>query len=171
MITNGVHFTVNDSSVGKDVFIPYGSKWLTFSALAKGSGTIRMRLLLACLDNGAYVDKYVSCSYTLEDQTEWLPLTVCAVVPDNIALDRSSIVQIFMDSEAPDIILCAPKLEASSEPTLWTPSPADFPVSGTTAERPTSVPVGYTYFDTTLSPARPVFYTGSKWVDATGADV
>ena len=41
------------------------------------------------------------------------------------------------------------------------------PLSGTTANRPTAgLYVGVVYFDTTLS--RPVWYTGTGWVDATG---
>lgn len=31
--------------------------------------------------------------------------------------------------------------------------------------------IGYMYFDGSLEPPRPVYWTGSKWVDATGADV
>ena len=39
---------------------------------------------------------------------------------------------------------------------------------GTTAERPTNyVPTGGMYFDTTLG--QPIWYSGSGWVDATGA--
>ena len=41
------------------------------------------------------------------------------------------------------------------------------PLSGTTANRPTTgLSVGAVYFDTTLS--RPVWYTGTGWVDASG---
>ena len=38
---------------------------------------------------------------------------------------------------------------------------------GTTAERPTGKTVGYQYFDTTLN--KPIWYTGTVWVDSTGA--
>lgn len=38
--------------------------------------------------------------------------------------------------------------------------------SGTTAQRPASPPVGLSYFDTTIG--KPVWSTGSGWVDATG---
>ena len=41
--------------------------------------------------------------------------------------------------------------------------------SGTTAQRPVLARAGQTYFDTDLG--KPIFYTGTKWVDATGADV
>lgn len=41
--------------------------------------------------------------------------------------------------------------------------------SNTTSNRPTKVPIGFQYFDTTLN--KPIWWTGSKWVDATGADV
>lgn len=42
--------------------------------------------------------------------------------------------------------------------------------SGTTEERPSSGgKIGFMYFDTTLN--KPIYWTGSKWVDATGADV
>lgn len=42
--------------------------------------------------------------------------------------------------------------------------------SGTTASRPTSaISAGYPYFDTTLN--KPIWYTGSGWVDATGTAV
>ena len=40
--------------------------------------------------------------------------------------------------------------------------------SGTTAKRPVLARAGQTYFDTDLG--KPIFYTGTKWVDATGAD-
>ena len=40
--------------------------------------------------------------------------------------------------------------------------------SGTTAQRPVIARAGQMYFDTDLG--KPVFYTGSKWVDATGVD-
>lgn len=44
---------------------------------------------------------------------------------------------------------------------------------GTTAKRPTYLDnandVGYVYFDSTLG--KPIYWTGTKWVDATGADV
>lgn len=40
---------------------------------------------------------------------------------------------------------------------------------GTTAERPTgSLNAGTVFFDTTIVPNRPVFWTGAAWVDATG---
>ena len=41
--------------------------------------------------------------------------------------------------------------------------------SGITSNRPTNVLVGFQYFDTTVN--KPIFYDGSKWVDATGATV
>lgn len=41
--------------------------------------------------------------------------------------------------------------------------------SGTTSNRPTNVLVGFQYFDTTIN--KPIFYDGSKWIDATGATV
>ena len=40
--------------------------------------------------------------------------------------------------------------------------------SGTTAKRPVLARAGQTYFDTDLG--KPIFYTGTKWVDATGTD-
>lgn len=40
---------------------------------------------------------------------------------------------------------------------------------GTTTDRGTGIYKGYTYFDTTLN--KPIWWTGSKWIDATGADV
>ena len=36
------------------------------------------------------------------------------------------------------------------------------------ATRPTNIPVGYMFFDTGLQ--KPIYWTGTKWVDATGAD-
>lgn len=41
--------------------------------------------------------------------------------------------------------------------------------SGLTSNRPTGKYAGYQYFDTTLN--KPIWYTGSAWVDATGATV
>jgi hypothetical protein len=41
--------------------------------------------------------------------------------------------------------------------------------SGVTTNRPTDKTAGYQYFDTTLN--KPIWYTGSKWVDATGTAV
>ncbi len=43
------------------------------------------------------------------------------------------------------------------------------PPSGITSARPSNVPVGYYYFDTTLE--KPIWWKGSVWVDATGATV
>lgn len=45
--------------------------------------------------------------------------------------------------------------------------------TGTTAQRPTLTVKdrGYQYFDTSLSPIRPIWWSGSSWVDATGATV
>lgn len=40
---------------------------------------------------------------------------------------------------------------------------------GLTSDRPTSVSEGFAYYDTTIS--KPIYWTGTKWVDATGADV
>jgi hypothetical protein len=40
---------------------------------------------------------------------------------------------------------------------------------GTTAERPTTVALGYMFFDTTLG--HPVWWDGTNWVDATGVTV
>ena len=50
------------------------------------------------------------------------------------------------------------------------------PNSGTTANRPinTSTPklqTGQYYFDTSLSPAKPIWWNGTAWVDATGTVV
>ncbi len=41
--------------------------------------------------------------------------------------------------------------------------------SGPTAARPTGVPTGQTFFDTTLG--KPIWWNGKHWVDATGANV
>lgn len=41
--------------------------------------------------------------------------------------------------------------------------------SGITSNRPTNVLVGFQYFDTTIN--KPIFWDGSKWIDATGATV
>lgn len=41
--------------------------------------------------------------------------------------------------------------------------------SGTTAQRPTVIGTGFMYFDTTLN--KPIWRSGSVWVDATGATV
>ena len=41
--------------------------------------------------------------------------------------------------------------------------------SGTTSNRPTNVLVGFQYFDTTIN--KPIFWDGSKWIDATEATV
>ena len=40
---------------------------------------------------------------------------------------------------------------------------------GTTEERPSSIKIGFQYFDTTIT--KPIWWTGTKWIDATGADV
>ena len=40
---------------------------------------------------------------------------------------------------------------------------------GTTENRPSNVNVGYMYFDTNIN--KPIWYNGTKWVDATGANV
>lgn len=40
---------------------------------------------------------------------------------------------------------------------------------GTSEQRPSNIPNNYQYFDTTLG--KPIWWTGTKWVDATGADV
>lgn len=41
--------------------------------------------------------------------------------------------------------------------------------SGNTTSRPSNPTTGYQYFDTDLN--KPIYWTGSKWVDATGEDV
>lgn len=43
--------------------------------------------------------------------------------------------------------------------------------SGTRSQRPTGVKIGTMYFDTSLDTPRPIYWSGTKWVDATGADV
>ena len=40
---------------------------------------------------------------------------------------------------------------------------------GDSSSRPTNIKSGFQYFDTTLN--KPIWWTGTKWVDATGADV
>jgi len=43
---------------------------------------------------------------------------------------------------------------------------------GTTAARPSSPFIGLLYFDTTLdADGKPIWYTGTSWVDATGTVV
>jgi len=41
--------------------------------------------------------------------------------------------------------------------------------SGASLNRPSKAPIGYMYFDTTLS--KPIWYTGSKWVNSEGTAV
>lgn len=43
--------------------------------------------------------------------------------------------------------------------------------SGNTASRPGSPLTGQMYFDTEISPAKPIWYNGTAWVDATGTTV
>lgn len=45
----------------------------------------------------------------------------------------------------------------------------EFVKSFSTDNRPTNVLVGFQYFDTTIN--KPIFWDGSKWIDATGATV
>lgn len=45
--------------------------------------------------------------------------------------------------------------------------PRSFQQQGLTASRPTGIPIGYQYFDTTLG--KPIWHNGSEWVDSTGA--
>ena len=46
------------------------------------------------------------------------------------------------------------------------------PVYGATVDRPTNgIHYGFQYFDTSLYPARPIYWNGTGWVDATGATV
>ena len=40
---------------------------------------------------------------------------------------------------------------------------------GSTLERPISIGIGYNYYDTTLN--KPIWWTGSAWVDVTGTNV
>ena len=42
-------------------------------------------------------------------------------------------------------------------------------LAGATSERPTLKPPGYMYFDTTLG--KPIWYTGTSWIDSTGSNV
>lgn len=42
---------------------------------------------------------------------------------------------------------------------------------GATADRPTFKGIGCQFFDTSISPARPIWWNGTAWVDATGATV
>ena len=42
-------------------------------------------------------------------------------------------------------------------------------IEGSTINRPVEIAKGYQYFDTTIN--KPIWWTGEKWVDATGADV
>ena len=40
---------------------------------------------------------------------------------------------------------------------------------GTTVDRPNNIPIGFQYFDTTLN--KPIWWTGTKWVDSVGSGV
>ena len=47
-----------------------------------------------------------------------------------------------------------------------------FILKGTTAQRPTSPSIGLQYFDTTLAAnGKPIWYSGSAWVDYSGTIV
>ena len=48
-------------------------------------------------------------------------------------------------------------------------NPYNAAISGSSSSRPSNINNGFFYFDTTLN--KPIWWTGSKWVDATGADV
>jgi hypothetical protein len=61
----------------------------------------------------------------------------------------------------------------SGTPGVWQQS-AHIVVTGVTASRPvlTAVDIGVMYFDTTLAiNGKPIWWTGSKWVDASGNQV
>lgn len=45
----------------------------------------------------------------------------------------------------------------------------DIIIIGNTSSRPTNIPVGFQYFDTTLN--KPIWWNGSAWIDSTGATV
>ena len=50
----------------------------------------------------------------------------------------------------------------------------DTGVLGTTADRPNNPHIGFCYIDTSLSPARPIWYDGNNttgWIDATGTPI
>ena len=42
-------------------------------------------------------------------------------------------------------------------------------IVGSSSTRPTSVPIGFQYFDTQI--LRPIWWNGSAWIDSTGAEV
>jgi hypothetical protein len=67
------------------------------------------------------------------------------------------------------VYVCAPKAEFASKLTAWTPNPKDN--NGSSTNRPTGVHTGFQYFDTSISPARPIYWNGSGWVDASGTTV
>lgn len=72
------------------------------------------------------------------------------------------------NGNTPDIEIPRPEISTVTTPTdIVFNSIANN--SGNTDSRPSSVNKGFQYFDKTLN--KPIWWTGTKWVDATGADV
>lgn len=172
-ITGGVHYTVNGQGLSKDVILTGKRGWCVFSVMAKGTGSIRLRITIpywAEGDNDTPTgDLWKEATYILDSGNDWKCISIPALLPDNNAVDvKEAACHIYTVSDNPDITICAPKLEMSSTPSHWTPNEKDFPKGGQTNNRPVNPEIGYQFFDIVLN--KLVAWNGTRWVEVGGVE-
>ena len=149
-IKKGFYFTSSSQRVAKEFYIKRDC-WITFSVLAKGSGTLRLQ----------FVDKNNTVKYwdyTISS-SDWKQVSMTVS-----AFDVNGVGNFYIGCmSGSSVYVCAPKAEFASKLTAWTPNEKDYPKLGTTSERPVGVENGYLYYDYDLQ--KLIIYYNGQWAD------
>lgn len=81
---------------------------------------------------------------------------ISIVIDNYITFEKCTIIPVIKDAEYDTMIYSGIIAQSITQ-------------SGTSSNRPTNINNGYQYFDANIN--KPIWWTGSKWVDATGAEV
>lgn len=138
---------------------------ISFWAKTDTSGSQSVTIVFCDYKSGGWLQKQITVS-----STDWHIYTVTFVAADAV-VGANATLAIVSTNTCSDVSICAVKAEFNSVSSKWTPNIADFPLGGTTENRPQDIEIGYQYFDISLSPARPIYWNGTNWVDATGTIV
>ena len=125
-------------------------------------------------DNEAFNFKFTIWSKTIVINNSWRVNgnNILLKAPTGWKINGADSITLYRRAEATVLTVAFLEGNYGLNKQLFVAGSSIYKPSGTTAERPTDVPVGYMYLDTTLvATGKPIYKTATGWVDGLGAVV
>lgn len=127
--------------------INIGCKYNTTHNAYSMFGSIFTKFRIVQVESVYYLELYYNNAYVNE---------ISIVIDNYITFEKCNLIPVVKDAEYNTIVSSGIIAQSITQ-------------SGTSSNRPTNVNSGYQYFDANLN--KPIWWTGTKWIDSTGAEV